>query len=160
MFNIIHSQLSLWNLSFLSLRMSVQLVGIISIMKNPEGKMWVYFNCILLAKHIGWLQGHLMSLWRFFIQCFTKRSLLFNPQALTAAPGELWFPKHWLHPKAQMEGSYRTDIPATSDRFAGGWCEQFGPKMLIYLAPSAAIARNMFHSVFPSRHCSDCYRVM
>lgn len=139
MFNKIHSQPSLWNLSFLSLWMSVQLIGIMSIMKNPERKMWVYSNYILFAKHKRWLQGHFMSPWRCFIQFSTKRLLLFNPQAVTQ-PQEDSGSLNTHYPKAQVERRYRTDIPAVSDRFAGDWCEQFGPKMLTYFAPSAAIS--------------------
>lgn len=90
-----------------------------------------------------------MSPWRCFIQFSTKRLLLFHPQAVTQ-PQEDSGSLNTHYPKAQVERRHRTDIPAISDRFAGDWCEQFGPKMQTYFAPSAAIARNTLLSVPPS----------
>lgn len=104
-FNIIQTQdiiIYMRSLISITLNVIVQPEDIICIMKTQKEKVNVLCGWISLAKHIRWLQRHFTSPWKFFIQCFTKRSQLFNPLAVTVPLRGLCFPEKLLHPKAQV----------------------------------------------------------
>lgn len=124
--------------------------------ENPEGKsectLWLNFTC---QTHKVASEAFHISLEVFYSVSQRGHSSLTHwlslyPWEDSASLRSYYIPKHKWYEHQEKE-IQRTDVCAASNRFASDWCELFGPNIRTYFTPSAAIARNTFSSVFPSR---------